>query len=170
MSIKLYRDLLSPLKMYFLRQKSHHEMTFFVRESFPVYFDYKTEKLYSCQDQKSIHAILWMSNYYFYLQHWPNNSDRRKKALLQHNGTQFELQFFHFSESLTFHLKWKYDWHSGKIFVRFDIFFMFWTNIDECIFPHIIESGRIQLSVFANVVYTYLCSHSLPSIHTFFFH
>lgn len=93
----------------------------------------------------------------------------QKKALVQHNGIQFEWQFFHFSESLTFHLKWKYDWHSGKIFVRFDIFFMFWTNIDECIFPHIIESGRIQLSVFANVVYTYLCSHSLPSIHTFFF-
>lgn len=85
------------------------------------------------------------------------------------NGIEFELKFFHFSESLTFHLKWKYDWHSGKIFVRFDIFSIFWTNIDECIFPHIIESGRIQLSVFANVVYTHLCSHSLPSIHTFFF-
>lgn len=66
-------------------------------------------------------------------------------------------------------------WNGNMIGIQvkysFDLifFFMFWTNIDECIFPHIIESGRIQLSVFANVVYTYLCSHSLPSIHTFFF-
>lgn len=156
--------------MYFVRRKSHHEMTFLSENLFRFILITKRE---NCTVVKTRNPFTryWECQiiiFTFTIDRIIPTAEKKLCYSIMAYNLNYN-HFFCFSESLTFHLKWKYDWHSGKIFVRVDIFFVFWTNIDECIFPHIIESGRIQLSVFANVVYTYLYSHSLPSIHTFFF-